>query len=220
MPDGDCYQANNVAVGGGYLKLTAKKLSSAMNCSSLGQTVKTKLTAGAVTNLSKFKHTYGRVEFRAAYPAAPSNMYAHSALWMMPDGQPYGAWPYSGEIDVSERMPFFNEPVYSSLHYADKSGATNYSNGDKNPGESYLCQPTGNATDFHTYSVEWNPTDVTFLVDNVECKVATWDPANAAAPAPFNVPFHEILTQAIADDGSAPVGTYTMKVDWVKVWTK
>ena len=52
---------------------------------------------------------------------------AHSALWLYPNSNLYGAWPNSGEIDVGEWYSAIPDHVYPSVHYAwsaDAAGRT------------------------------------------------------------------------------------------------
>lgn len=216
-----CFAAQQVSVAGGYLQLTSRKYAGLHSCglsllNPVGSLTST-AAGGMVTTKDKFSTTYGRIEFRAAFPAlpaAPRDVGQHSALWMSP--QTPGVWPYEGEIDVAERMPTHGGPVESSLHYADASGAVSYLTGDKNPGDTTDCTPA-DPTAFHTYSIEWTPTLITFLVDDTTCAAMTWDPTDQAPPGPFDKPFYLSMEQGNA--AGSPVGTYTTRIDWVKVWT-
>lgn len=225
MPSGNCLRTAQVAVGGGLLHLSSKVVATPMNCYGFGaNAVKTRLVGGAVTTDTKFAVTYGRIEYRAAFPA--DDTLNVSGLWMNPDNNTYhpegAAWPYNGEIDVVERTPGHPNTVWTSLHYADKSGAVTYqTTGDGNPGESLGSCTVATPQDFHTYSAEWTSTVVKFYVDNVQCASLGWDPANVTPPAPFDQPFNLVASQLAAATATSPAAgsTRVMLVDWVKVWS-
>lgn len=221
---GNCFRSAQVTVGSGLLHLTSKVLATPTNCWGFGTSAfKTRLVGAAVTTDTKFAQTYGRIEFRAALPSVAANSY--SALWMNPDNNTYNpggpVWPYNGEIDIVERKPQAPSTIWTSLHYADKSGAVTYgTTGDGNPGESLGSCTVATPQDFHTYSAEWTSTAVRFYVDDVQCASLTWDPANVTPPAPFDQPFNLVANQLAVADATTPAdgSTRVMLVDWVKIW--
>jgi beta-glucanase (GH16 family) len=109
-----------------------------------------------VATNGRFNQTYGRFEVRAKFPNA-RRAGVHGAFWMYPDKHTYGAWPNSGEIDVAEWWSAAPEYVLPTLHY---------------PGRSFWADSgwgcvIKNASKFHTYAVEWTPTQLRLYVDNV-----------------------------------------------------
>ncbi|MCG8149634.1 family 16 glycosylhydrolase, partial [Pimelobacter simplex] len=77
-------------------------------------------------------------------------------------------------------------------------------------------------TGFHTYTVEWSPTEMRFFYDDRFCWSHRWVPTNVRAPAPFDKPFNLVLAQIwgsgwAARRLSSPT-TSTLTVDWVRVW--
>jgi beta-glucanase (GH16 family) len=221
---GNCLRNAQVTVGSGQLHLESEIRPTAMTCWGIGATAfQTRLVGASVTTDTKFSHTYGRIEFRAAMPADAS--LSHTALWMNPDNNTYNpggaVWPYNGEIDIVERFWFAPSTVATSLHYADKSGAISYTTGDGNPGESLTTCSVTDPENFHTYSAEWTPTLVKFYVDDVLCGTLDWDPANVSPPAPFDQPFNLIASQTAVGVASTPAAgsTRVTHVDWVKFWS-
>lgn len=231
---GNCFRTAQVTVGSGQLHLTSKVLDSPMTCWGFGASAfKTRLVGGLVTTDTKFATTYGRIEFRAAMPVEET--LTITALWMNPDENTYNPnglpWPYNGEIDIVERYPelavfrgFDPNTIFTSLHYADKSGAVTYgTTGDGNPGETLSSCTVATPGDFHTYSAEWTrtPALVRFYVDDVQCANLGWDPANVTPPAPFDQPFNLIANQLATAVETTPAAgsTRVTHIDWVKVWS-
>ena len=204
MPkSGACLKAANVTVGGGTLNLKSEVLATAKNCVPLNANTATRFVGGSVTTDTKFAHTYGRIEFKAAFE---SDTFAHTALWMHPTDLKYGAWPKSGEIDVMERFAGAPNTVVQTLHYEGKTA---------NTGNCTVTSPIA----FHLYGAEWTPTRIRFYIDNQLCHEFGWTPTNVTPPAPFDQPFNLIATQVAGGDASTPAGNVRItKVDWVKFW--
>ena len=118
---------------------------------------------------SKFAFTYGRVDVRAKLPIEPGTW---PAIWMLgkninEDGgywdSSYGttSWPACGEIDIMEHGIFpFEDINYinSALHTPCCYG------GNPNQGGTIA---TDLANEFHVYSLNWSPEQITFLLDGV-----------------------------------------------------
>lgn len=203
LPAGGCLKSANVTVGGGELRLKSEVLAAAKNCTPLNTATATRFVGGSVTTDTKFAHTYGRIEFRAAFA---SDTFAHTALWMNPTDLTYGAWPKSGEIDVMERFAGHPNTVVQTIHYEGKTA---------NTGTCAVSTPG----EFHLYGVEWSPTRMKFYVDNQLCNSFGWTPTNVTPPAPFDHPFNLIATQVAGGDASTPAGNVRItRVDWVKFW--
>lgn len=118
---------------------------------------------------SKFAFTYGRVDVRAKLPFGDGTW---PAIWTLGkninedggywDNQGFGTvtWPACGEIDIMEHGLGDTNHVSSALHTPCEgcSGATmNY--------QSYVLNDVAN--EFHVYSVNWSPNQITFLIDGV-----------------------------------------------------
>ena len=117
---------------------------------------------------SKFAFTYGRVDVRAKLPFGDGTW---PAIWMLgkninEDGaywdNQYGTtgWPVCGEIDIMEHGLGAVNNVSSALHSSCDGcfGSTmNYSS----------MEISDVANNYHIYSVNWSPNQITFLVDGV-----------------------------------------------------
>ena len=171
---------------------------------------------------SKFAFTYGRVDVRAKLPIQQGTW---PAIWMLgknvnEDGGFFDAnfgttsWPACGEIDIMEHGITPSQPinyVQSALHTPSSFGNTVNHGGT-------LAANLG--TDFHVYSMNWSPFQITFLLDGV-----AFYSYNPAVKTPSNWPFNldQYLLLNIAMGGVA--GTInsnfsqdTMVIDYVRVY--
>jgi beta-glucanase (GH16 family) len=126
---------------------------------------------------SKFAFKYGRVDIRAK---APNGSGTWPALWLLgknvnEDGGFFDAafgntnWPACGEIDIMEHGIFPNQPVNfigSAIHTTSSSGNTVNKGG---------IQANDISQNYHIYSMNWSPFEITFLLDNVP--FYTYNPA-------------------------------------------
>lgn len=115
---------------------------------------------------SKFAFTYGRVDVRAKLPLGDGTW---PAIWTLgkninEDGgfwdSQYGTvgWPACGEIDIMEHGLGAINHVSSALHTPSSSGNTmNF--------QSYTLNDVAN--EYHVYSMNWSPNQITFLIDDV-----------------------------------------------------
>ena len=69
-------------------------------------------------------------------------------------------WPNSGEVDIMENVGNAPNVNHGSLH------GPGYSGGNPLSGTYDLGSPLG--ADFHTYTVDWAPGSIAFLVDGHE----------------------------------------------------
>lgn len=155
--------------------------------------------------------TYGRVDISAKLPGGGG---IWSALWMLGDPEIYGTWPKNGEIDIMEYVNSHPDTVLGTIHCPTNYGG----NGDGNS----IAVPTAE-TDFHEYSITWNPDSITFYVDNIAYH--TYHNNNEGVDQwPYNKPFHLLLNIAIGgnlggeiDDNlfDAPV---TMEIDYIRIY--
>ena len=214
-PNSDCFvdDPDNVSVAGGLLHLTARVEERPFLCLDPLSSLIATTTAGSITTRGRFAQTYGRFEFRARMPAT-NVQGTHSALWLYPNSNLYGAWPNSGEIDVAEWYSAIPDHAYPSVHYAGEDH-------DLSSGHDCIV-PTAN-TAFHHYAVEWTPTGMRFYYDGRLCFRHSPTPdAPLAGSQPFDQPFNVVLTQVYGGLWNAPTDrtpdSVTMEVDWVRVW--
>lgn len=171
---------------------------------------------------SKFAFKYGRIDVRAKLPIQQGTW---PAIWMLgknvnEDGGYFDSafgttnWPACGEIDIMEHGITPSQPinyVQSALHTPSSYGSTFNIGGTIAPNLG---------TDFHVYSMNWSPFQITFLLDGV-----AYYTYNPAVKTPSNWPFNldQYLLLNIAMGGVA--GTInpnftqdTMVVDYVRVY--
>jgi beta-glucanase (GH16 family) len=204
----ECYVDDpaHVKVADGLLTLRATTLQSPAPCGSFT----TQYQSGMVFSKGRFAQTYGRFEVRAKLPRGSG---FQPALWMYPQNLAYGR--RSGEIDIAES--FGNaDVVVPHLHLRDAAGADH-------PRGAY-CRVANASESFHTYTVEWQPTEFRFLYDGVPCMtVRHWDSGPPLLPPqPFDKPFFLLLQLGLGYGRNAP-GTGTrfpgeLQVDYVRAW--
>jgi beta-glucanase (GH16 family) len=128
---------------------------------------------------------------------------------------PNVGWPECGEVDILEWRGSEPSKIISSLH-----GPT-YSGGSSHHADYTL--PPGTNGDFHTYTFEWLPARVRWLIDGNEVYViAAQSMADRGEPWVLDHPFFIILNLAIGGifDGNpdgATVFPQQMTVDYVSV---
>jgi len=112
-------------------------------------------TSGKITTKGKRNFTYGYFEARMKMPAGGG---AWPAFWLLGSNIDTVSWPASGELDIMEYTGNAPYRSTSAVHYANSSGNHDYkSNGLEN---AALL-----SADYHTYSMLWLPTEVTFSID-------------------------------------------------------
>jgi beta-glucanase (GH16 family) len=204
----------NSFVNNGFLNIVAKK----ENYTNQGVT---KQYTSARLN-SKFAFLYGRVDIRAKIP---TNQGTWPALWMLgkninEDGgffdSQFGntSWPACGEIDIMEHGITPSQPagfIQSAIHTPSSFGNTVNHGGT-------IASNLGN--DFHVYSVNWSPFQITFLLDGVA--FYTYNPAvKNASTWPFDEEQYLLLNIAMGGVAGTIPSSFTqasMEIDYVRVY--
>jgi NedA-like, galactose-binding domain/F5/8 type C domain/Glycosyl hydrolases family 16 len=146
------YTANNVTVSGGTLKLTARK--EVVNGYPF--------TSGRIFTKGLRNWTYGKIVARMKLPVGEGYW---PAFWMMGENIDQVGWPGNGELDIMENIGYANW-VSGALH------GPNYWGGGSVGGQNNL--PAGQTiAAFHNYAVEWDPTYITWLIDDVPVRTVT-----------------------------------------------
>jgi beta-glucanase (GH16 family) len=171
---------------------------------------------------SKFAFTYGRVDVRAKLPIQQGTW---PAIWLLgkninEDGgffdAAYGTtnWPACGEIDIMEHGITPSQPinyVQSALHTPSSFGNTINHGGT-------LANNLG--SDFHVYSMNWSPFQITFLLDGVA--YYTYNPAvKTPSNWPFNLDQYLLLNIAMGGVAGTVNSSFTqeaMVIDYVRVY--
>ncbi|MFY8067490.1 MAG: family 16 glycosylhydrolase [Flavobacterium sp.] len=207
-------ELTNSFVNGGFLNIVAKK----EPYTSQGVT---KQYTSARLN-SKFAFKYGRVDVRAKLPIQAGTW---PAIWMLgknvnEDGAFFDAafgttnWPACGEIDIMEHGITPSQPtnyIQSALHTPSSFGNTSNIGGA-------IANNLG--TDYHVYSMNWSPYQITFLLDGVA--FYTYNPAvKTPSNWPFDLEQYLLLNIAMGGIAGTIDPSYTqssMVIDYVRVY--
>ena len=205
---------DNVFVKDGKLVIKALKTKD--------ETGKDYYTSGKVTGQNKTDFMYGKVTVSAKVPEGKG---LWPAIWMMPkDESYYGQWPKCGEIDIMEVLGNDTKTAYGTIHY----GAPHAEQQEK-----YVLEDGSSfSSDFHEYSVEWEPGEMRFFIDgNLYQTVNDWFSAvegedDKPYPAPFNQPFFVQLNLAVGGswpgnpDETTDFDKAEFVIDYVRVYQK
>jgi beta-glucanase (GH16 family) len=201
----------NSFVNAGFLNIVAKK-------TPFTDQGFTKQYTSARLN-SKFAFKYGRVDVRAKLPINPGTW---PAIWMLgknvnEDGGFFDAlygtvdWPACGEIDIMEHGITPSQGinyVQSALHTPSSFGNTTNIGG---------ITASDLANNYHIYSMNWSPNQITFLLDNVA--YYTYNPAiKTASNWPFTSEQYILLNIAMGGVAGAISSNYTQSSMYVRVY--
>jgi beta-glucanase (GH16 family) len=174
-------------------------------------------TSARLKTQNLFTQTYGRFEARIKIPEGQG---IWPAFWMLGQDIPSAGWPKCGEIDIMENIGKEPATIHGSLHGPNSAAPTSDLT-------NIFTLPAGQkfASDFHLYTVEWEPDTVRFYVDSdlyATFRSSDWAPGGKWV---FDHPFFIILNVAVGGDwpGSPDVSTkfpQSMLVDYVRVYTK
>ncbi len=217
----------NASVKDSVLTISARK-EALHGCGYTSARMKTRLRDGKPL----FTTRYGRIEFRAQVPWGKG---LWPALWMLPQTDVYGGWPASGEIDLMEIVGEKPHEVLNSIHFGSPG----------TPARSLITTvhalPEGSlVSDWHIYSVEWEPGEIRFYVDEVQtCTYTHWWSSSVTEngqgviarseadlnpwPAPFDQPFYLVMNVAVGGNfpgvpNADTVFPAQLKVDYVRVY--
>lgn len=168
---------------------------------------------------SKFVFTYGRVDVRAKLPSGDGTW---PAIWTLgknvnEDGgfwdSSFGttSWPACGEIDIMEHGLGVVNHTSSALHTPSSSGNT------VNTASQVISDVANN---FHIYSVNWSPNQITFLVDGVG--YYTYNPSTKNSSTwPFDLDQYILLNIAMGGvAGTIDSGFLqsSMVIDYIRIY--
>ena len=176
----------NVSLGGSRLSLIARMEDSPEQ---FGRTCS--YTSARIDTRGKFSFTYGRIEFRASCPLGTG---LWPAVWMLPEGEEYGPWAASGELDLLEAKGRLPDRVFGTIHYGGAYPLNTHQ-------EYTAALPEGAGIDsFHTYEVIWEPGSISWLVDGrtyAETRAWASKAPGIEHPAPFDRPFYLLINLAV-----------------------
>lgn len=192
-------RTDNVTVEGGMLKITAKKEDFEGSA----------YTSARLKSQGLYDFTYGRVDIRAKLPEGGGTW---PALWMLGANFETVGWPACGEIDIMEAVGNNPGHVQAAIHTPSSFGAT------ENVGSTTVDDAS---SEYHVYSVNWSPNQISFLVDDKIYYTYKPDVQNADT-WPFDAAQFMILNIAM---GGSLGGTIdpafteaSMEIDYVRVY--
>ena len=135
---------------------------------------------------------------------------------MLPQGNVYGGWPTSGEIDIMELIGHEPQRVYGTLHFGPGPGSTQISRNYTLPGGAIFND------EFHVFSLEWKMDQLKIFCDNNLYSTIN-KPDVGTATWPFNENFFFIFNLAVGGNwpGNPDATTYLPQwliVDYVRVY--
>jgi beta-glucanase (GH16 family) len=188
---------------GGYLVIEARKETFGTN----------NYTSARIISKDKKIFTYGRIDMRAKLPKGQG---LWPALWMLGNNISQTAWPACGEIDIMELLGQNSQMVYGTAHWGIAGqGSTHH-------GGSYTLSSGDFSGSFHVFSLEWDASKLTFLVDDVS--YYTVNKADVVVGTyPFDKPFFFIMNVAVGGNwpgnpNSSTTFPQRMIVDYVRVF--
>ena len=196
--------SKNLFLSGGYLIIEAREETVGSN----------KYTSARIKTQNKKTFTYGRIDVRAKLPKGQG---LWPAIWMLGNNitqQGYG-WPACGEIDIMEFLG--NDPgkVYGTVHWGVAGGSHSYIGGN------YSLTTGDFNSSFHVFSLQWDDSMMTFLVDDVPFYSAS--KTDIGSNYPFDKPFFFIMNVAVGGNwpgnpDSSTTFPQRMIVDYVRVF--
>ena len=170
-------------------------------------------TSARIKTKGRFAQAYGRFEARIRIPRGQG---IWPAFWLLGQNIDTVGWPRAGEIDIMENIGREPRIVHGTVHGPGYSGGQGISGADTLRDRSY-------ADDFHVYVVEWNPDDISWLVDGRVYRRTTSADLPAGTTWVFDHPFFVLLNLAVGGDWPGdPDSTSTypqqMVVDYVRVY--
>jgi len=211
-----CYTASsqNIKVARGELYLTARREWGSFVCKNPLGDFTTSYTGGMIGTRGKFSQAYGKFEVRAKFPNVTTPG-LHGGFAMFPVDRIYGPWPASGEIDVAEWWSVNSTLVLPSLHFNGRDHLVD---------TGWNCRVT-TPSSYHTYTVLWLPTEISFFVDGTMCFTRMPTPDSPlVAPQPFDQPFTMVLGMGVGTASGTNAVTWktplpaTFRVDYAKAW--
>lgn len=170
--------------------------------------------SGVLTTSESFSQRYGVWEARIRLPTEKG---AWPAFWMLNQA---GGWP--PEIDIIDNYYTGRNPnrlLSGGVVARNASGGPGAGFGPNDGGGGRLF-PFPIEGVFHTYTVEWTPTAITYYLNGV----AYW---SQPTPEAFHAPMYLLLNLAIIGPGATwtdrpdeTLQSTSMDIDWVRVWRR
>ena len=199
---------NAATDGSGNLVITAREADGAYLC----YYGLCEYTSARLVSKYKAEFAYGKIESRILVPDGADGLWP--AFWSLGTDIDLVSWPQTGEIDIMEYVSRIPDEIFGTIHGPGYAGGQSFGNTYPFPG--------GVATDYHTFTIEWQPDLIEWYVDDILYHTAT--PADVAPNEwVFNDPVYLLLNMAIGGNFGGPVSDETtfpqsMAVDYVRVY--
>jgi beta-glucanase (GH16 family) len=156
--------------------------------------------------------TYGRFEITAKLPSGRGTW---PAIWMLPEGNNYGGWPNSGEIDIMEHVGFDMDVVHANLHMSEF-------NFRKNNNPTGMMTIPNVDTEYHTFTMEWTPYQIDMYIDGYHYLYFKND-GQGPKHWPYDESFYMLINIAIggawgAQQGIDPIFPQQLVIDSIKIY--
>lgn len=180
-----------------------------------------KWTSARLTTRGKVSFLYGKIEFRAIVPRERGNW---AAGWTLGDSYVDEIdWPYCGEIDILESVGYeVDDETGDGIAHATVHTPAYYFK--INNQISSTKEVKDIADEWHTYAVEWTPTEIKGFVDGEQYYL--YDKIANEKEWPFNQPQNIILNLAMGGGWGGARGMDTsitsqkFILDYVRVYGK
>lgn len=185
------YVPEACTVSGGLLHITATKQPTQYGSFLMDY------ASGALSTGTYFQQLYGKFEMRARLPVGQG---LFPAFWMVSSDAP------QSEIDTMEALGQEANKVYFNVHGNTPAGPIDE--------QGNYTDAAFSITDFHTYTVVWEPGLITWSVDGV---------ARFQSEMALDVPMHLLVNLAVGGDwpespDQTTVFPATFDIDYVRAW--
>ncbi|MBL7112672.1 MAG: glycoside hydrolase family 16 protein [Bacteroidales bacterium] len=173
-------------------------------------TVNKKYSSARLVTRDIMQITYGRIEFRAKLAGGAGTW---NALWLLGDREELG-WPDCGEIDIMEYVGAEPGIVRGTPHQASAYGGG---------APSARIQVPDAETEFHTYTIEWNPDSIVWFMDDLKFNVY-YNEYTGEAQWPYDRSFYLLMNLAVGGTLGGPIDngifddTVAMEVDYIRIY--
>jgi beta-glucanase (GH16 family) len=212
------YMPSQVQLSNGVAKLVAEPLDPPQTdrrCLDGVCTYKSGLVSTARPDQSSpylYSFTYGYVESRMKLPTTTG---MGVGFWMLPANPDY---QYGSEIDILEYLGGKPKVIYQTYHYNNRASSFKVNNVSEETNGS--CPVVDYSADFHTYGVDWQPDQLAFFIDGIEC--GRFTDASQIEREPMQI----ILSLGVDNQWQRTVNlvlpsqtvTDHVEVDYLKVW--
>ena len=176
-------------------------------------------TSARLTTRGKVSFLYGKIEIRAKVPRERGNW---AAGWTLGDSYvDERSWPYCGEIDILESVGYeVNDETGDGIAHSTVHTPAYYFKINNQISSS--MEVSNIAGEFHTYAVEWTPTEIRGYVDGEQYYL--YDKTADEREWPFHQPQNLILNLAMGGGWGGAQGmdeTVTSQqyiIDYVRVY--